>query len=320
MNFFEAMTEGVSIPLTTLATGYRPVGLIGDQVFPVARHIMSSGKIPTYSKDSLRIYNSKRAATAKSNRITPTPDGWLPFACQEHDLALPLDSQQIEELKKIPGDRQLTAMFDMQNRTRRRVQWNLALGREQEIAQKVQNAANYTSGNTVTLTNGDCWSEDNSTPVNDIEVGREVVREAIGMYPNTLVLGASAYKTLKFHNDYTDKMKLTNDKVVRPDLIANVHDLKRVIIGMSMYSNGGTLTDLWSDNALLCYIPDTETPDIEEPGFGYQVVPEYSSTPYPYVDLFTEEGGKIINVRCTDKYDLLFTMSHAGYLIKNAQK
>jgi len=29
-------------------------------------------------------------------------------------------------------------------------------------------------------------------------------------------------------------MKTTNDKVVRPELIANMHDLKRVIIGQSM--------------------------------------------------------------------------------------
>jgi len=49
-----------------------------------------------------------------------------------------------------------------------------------------------------------------------------------------LILGADSYSQLKFHADYTDKMKTTNDKVVRPELIANMHDLKRVIIGQSM--------------------------------------------------------------------------------------
>ena len=29
-SFFDSITEGVSVPLTTLASGYKPMGLIGE--------------------------------------------------------------------------------------------------------------------------------------------------------------------------------------------------------------------------------------------------------------------------------------------------
>jgi hypothetical protein len=116
-------------------------------------------------------------------------------------------------------------------------------------------------------------------------------------------------------------MKLTNDKVVRPDLIAQMHDLKRVITGMSMtLDSDEKLVDLWGDFFALAYIPETDTPDLDEPSFGYTIRPAFSPSPYPYVDIFTEEGGKIVNVRCTDMYDTQVIMNSAGYIIKNTKK
>jgi hypothetical protein len=246
------------------------------------------------------------------------PDSWKTFYCEEHDLAIPLDQRELDELKNIPGDQKLRAMFNLQDRQRRRVQWNLKLELESVVATEVQNASNYGASNKLALTTTACWSETGSTPVTHIEAAREAIRQAIGAYPNTLIMGAATYAALKFHAQYTDKMKLTNDKVVRPELIAQMHDLKRVIIGLSMALNtSNAFYDLWNDNAILCYIPETETPDLDEPSFGYTIKPGFSPTPYPYVDIFTEEGGKIVNVRCTDMYDTVFIMADAGYLISN---
>lgn len=321
-DFFDTITEGVSVPLTTLASGYSPVGLIAEQVYPVVKSVLKGGKIPIFGKDAFKIYETLRARGARSNRAGMSPDSWKSFYCEEHDLAIPLDQRELNELKNIPGDMQLKALFNLQDRQRRRVQWNLKLELEKVVADDVQNASNYINSNTITLSSGDCWSEAGSTPVTDLEDGREIIRGLVGRYPNTLIMGSTTYQQLKFHAQYTDKMKLTNDKVVRPDLIAQMHDLKRVIIGMSMYTDPVTekFTDLWGDFALLCYIPDTTTPDIDEPSFGYTIKPGFSPTPYPYVDIFTEEGGKIVNVRCTDMYDTIQIMSAAAYLIKNTKK
>jgi hypothetical protein len=320
-NFFDSITEGVSVPLTTLASGYKPQGLIGETVFPVVKSVTKSGKIPIFGKDAFKMYETLRARGAHSNRADMTPDSWLSFACEEHDLAIALDQRELNELKNLPGDTALKALFNLQDRQRRRVQWNLKLELENVIATYVQTPANYNASNLLALTNADCWSETGSDPVKNIEDAREVIRGKIGVYPNTLIMGADSYAQLKFHASYTNILKSTTDKVVRPDLLAQVHDLKRVIIGLSMgLTSAGAFYDLWSDNAILCYIPDTGTPDIDEPSFGYTIKPAFSPNPYPYVDIFTEEGGKLVNVRCTDMYDTLMIMKDAGYLISNCKK
>jgi len=319
--FFDTITEGVNVPLTTLASGYKPSGLIGESVFPVVKSVTKGGKIPIFGKDAFKIYETLRARGAHSNRAGMDPDSWITFFCEEHDLAIPLDQRELNELKNLPGDSALKALFNLQDRQRRRVQWNLKLELEKVIADQVQAAGSYSVTNVKALTTTGCWSETGSDPVNDIETAREVIRGLIGVYPNTLIMGADSYAQLKFHAAYTDILKVTSDKVVRPDLIAQIHDLKRVIVGLSMgLDSAGAFYDLWSDNAILCYIPDTGTPDIDEPSFGYTIKPGFSPTPYPYVDIFSEEGGKIVNVRCTDMYDTIMVMKDAGYLISNTKK
>ena len=321
MNFFDAITTGISVPLTTLASGYKPIGLINERVFPVVGHISSKGEIPVYGKDAFKIYETRRARTAKSNRAQIDPDSWLTFACTEHDLAIPMDQQELDELKALPGDAALKAFFNIQDRTRRRVQWNMALEKEKVIADWVQDTAKYPSGHFVSLSSSTCWSETGSTPIQDIEAGREMIRSKLGVYPNSIFMGAATYETLKFHAQYQNIMKLTVDQIVTLDFIKNVHGFTRAEIGMSMALDAdGLFYDLWGDNVVLAYIPAGGTPDIDEPSFGYTIRPTYNPTPYPYVDIFDEEGGKIVNVRCTDKYTQLMIMSHAGYLIKNTKK
>jgi len=320
-NFFDTITEGVSVPLTTLASGYKPAGLIGEEVFPVVKSVTKGGKFPVFGKDAFRIYETLRARGAHSNRAGMTPDSWKTFYCEEHDLAIPLDQRELNELANLPGDTALKALFNLQDRQRRRVQWNLKQEMEKVIADDVCNVSNYAAANQLALANGTCWSETGSDPVSNIEDAREVIRGKIGLYPNTLVLGSETYAQLKFHAAYTDKMKLTNDKVVRPELIAAMHDLNRVIIAGSMgLTAADAFYDLWGDVAILAYIPSTTTPDIDEPGFGYTIKPGFSPTPYPYVDIFTEEGGKIVNVRCTDMYDTVFVNADAGFIITNTKK
>jgi hypothetical protein len=321
MNLFDTITEGVSVPLTTLASGFKPQGLIGESVFPIVKSVTKGGKIPVFGKDAFKIYETLRARGAHSNRAGMEADSWKTFFCEEHDLAIPLDKRELDELKNLPVDMVTKALFNLEDRQRRRVQWNMKLELEKVVADDVQATANYSVGNKLALANGTCWSETGSDPVSNIEAAREAIRGKIGVYPNTMIMGADTYGTLKFHAAYTALMKLTNDKVVRPDLIAQVHDLKKVYIGLSMgLDSNNAFYDLWSDNCILAYIPDTVTPEIDEPSFGYTIKPGFSATPYPYVDIFTEEGGKIVNVRCTDMYDTLMIMQDAGYIISNCKK
>src|SRR3990170_5877194 len=115
-NFFDTLTQGISIPLSILASGYKPTGLIGKNVIPVAKSITVAGKIPIFGKDAFKIYQTYRARGAKSNRADIGVDSWLDFSCEEHDLAIPIDNRDIEALKALPVDITIKALFDIQNR------------------------------------------------------------------------------------------------------------------------------------------------------------------------------------------------------------
>lgn len=323
MNYFDAITEGISVPLTKLASGYKPAGLIGDKVFPTVGTIATSGKIPVFSsKDAFKIYETLRAKGAYSKRATISPDSWQTFSCDEHDLAIPLDQRELDELKALPGDAVLKALFSLENRQRRRVQWNLALEKEQAVANYIQTAGNYPAGHVLALAGNDCFSEGaTSKPITVIEAAREKIRDDIGLYPNTMVMGHATEALFKFHPAYVALLDANKTKMVPMDFVASVHNIKTVIVGAAKALNAaGQLEDLWSDFLMLCYIPPSETPDIDEPAFGYTITPTFSPKPYPYVDIFTEEGGKLVNVRCTDFYGIVMIMSACGYLITNTKK
>lgn len=325
MTYFEAITEGISVPLTKLAAGYKAPNLVANQVFPTVGTLASSGVIPLYSsKDAFKIYETMRAKGAYTKRAPISPDSWLSYSCHEHDLAIPLDQRELDELKALPGDAVLKALFNLEDRQRRRVQSNIALELEQTVANYVQTASNYPTGHVTTLAGGDSWSETTSNPVSDIEAAREIIRGDIGLYPNTIVMGHTTAALFKFHSAYTGLLNANKDKIVTMDMIAAVHDIKRVIVGgakaIEIVNGVETLADLWGDFFMLCYIPETITPDIDEPAFGYVIRPTFSPKPYPYVDIFTEEGGKLVNVRCTDFYGVTMIMSACGYLFLNTKK
>lgn len=322
MNFIETITEGISVPLTKLAGGYRNQAFIADKVFPVVTHTTDHGKIPVFSsKDAFRIYKTYRSRGARSNRGVLNPDSWVDFSCEEHDLAYPIDQRDIDLLRNLPVDSVASALFNLENRTRVKVQANLALELEKVVADYVQSTANYASGHYTTLSAGTCWSETTSTPITDIETGRDKIRSAIGIPPNTMVMGHDTAKALRFHASYTGLMGSDKTKIVGLDFIKEVHMIKNIYVGGALsIDSDEAFQDMWGDFLMLCYIPENDLPDIDEPAFGYTIRPAFSAKPYPYVDIFTEEGGKIVNVRCTDFYTTAMVMSTCGYLIKNTKK
>ncbi|XLM22151.1 hypothetical protein MKD33_10375, partial [Chromobacterium piscinae] len=62
-----------------------------------------------------------------------------------------------------------------------------------------QNPKTYLPGAKVALSGSSKWISGGGDPIKDVEDGKEVIRQRTGMRPNTGVIGASAYATLKFH-------------------------------------------------------------------------------------------------------------------------
>ena len=57
--------------LTNIARGFVNASHVAQNLFPFVSVSKEGGKIPQFTKEAFKIYNTERAIRAKSNRINP---------------------------------------------------------------------------------------------------------------------------------------------------------------------------------------------------------------------------------------------------------
>lgn len=124
-------------------------------------------------------------------------------------------------------------------------------------------------------TPGTLWSSAGSTPIADIETGKQTVMTATGYVPNTLIISYKAFSALVDNADIVDRIKFTSQDSVTPDLLARVFNVDRCLIMSSIYNTaaeGATAAyaAVGDKDALLCYTP--RNPGLMVPSAGYQMV------------------------------------------------
>lgn len=291
--------------LTTLARGYTNAELVATLLFLVVMVNKESGKIPQFGKEAFRIYNTERAIRAKSNRISPEGITPIDFVCDEHDLAHPIDYREGDE-----------SMFNLEEHATNVVTGAIGLRLEKKAADLAQNAANYPTGNKVTLSGTSQFTNASSDPIGVIDDAKDAVRSKIGKRPNTMVMGAATFKALKNHAQLLDKIKYSMTGVVTIELMKQIFGVKNIAVGDAVYlSDAGAFLDVWGDNIVLAYTPDTpsEKRTVYEPAFAYTIRKKGK----PEIDKYTEDGGKVELVRNTDILVPKIVGAEAGYLISD---
>lgn len=294
--------------LTTLARGYTNADFVGTVIAPVAIVEKEAGKIPQFSKESFKIYNTERAIRARSNRLSPEGISTIDFVLTEHDIEYPIDYREIEEAQGILNLEMYAAETVM----------NIILLRlEKEIADKLQSLSTYPSGNKITLSGNAKWSaKTTSSPVTDIDNAKEAIRGKIGRYPTVMVLGATAYNAIKNHPEVLDRIKYSMKGVITTELLKEIFDIETVVVGRAVYAtDAGTFTDVWADNCILAYVPQApqsgkRTP--YAPSFAYTLRKRNK----PEVDKY-DETGKLRLIRATDLLTVKVVGSEAGYIIND---
>ncbi len=291
--------------LTQLARGYKNASLVGTNLFPVVRVDKEGGKIPQFSKEAFKIYNTERAIRAQSNVISPDGKTTIDFSLTEHDLSYPMDYREIDDdvtPLKIHATEVVTD--------------GIALRLEKLIADLCQDLGNYPSGNKVTVGAGSKFDDPTSDPFLIFDTGKEAVRAKIAKRPNVCVIGATAYGALKNHPAVLDRIKYTSHSVISHELLRQLFDFEQLYVGDSVYSNdNGDFIDVWADNVILAYVP-TKRSDVErsyyEPAFAYTLRKKGN----PVVDTYDKDG-KVQFVRNTDIFIPKIVGSDAGYIINS---
>ncbi|MGB5893892.1 MAG: major capsid protein [Ignavibacteriaceae bacterium] len=291
--------------LSKLARGYHNAQMIATHLFPIVTTSKEGGKIPEFTKESFKIYKTERAIRAKSNRINPEDRTEIDYVLTEHDLEYPLDYREIEE-DMLPAKINATKI----------VTDGISLRLEKLAADLAQDLTTYPTGHKVTLGAGDKFDNITSDPFATINAAKEQIRSAIAVRPNTCILGASAYASLKEHPAVMERIKYSQKGIITPELLKALFDFDNLVIGDSVYaSDDDTFNDVWSDNVIVAYVPPRLS-DIQrsfyEPSFAYTLRKKNN----PIVDSY-DESGKVLIIRNTDIFEPKVVGSAAGYLIND---
>ena len=289
--------------LTNIARGFKNASHVALNLFPVVTVSKEGGKIPEFTKESFKIYNTERAIRSKSNRINPENRTEIDFVLTEHDLEYPMDYREQDE-DVLPLRLHATNV----------VTDGISLRLEKLASDIAQDLNTYPTGNKVTLAAGDKFTNTSSNPFTIFETAKETIRGKIAQRPNVCVIGASSYSALKEHPAVLDRIKYTQTTVMTPELLRQLLDFDQLYIGDSVYADdSGTFQDIWQDNVVIAYVPKTDSQrSYYEPAFGYTLRKKNN----PMVDSYNE-GGKVEIISNTDLFVTKVVGSDAGYFIKD---
>lgn len=290
--------------LTNIARGYRNAQFIGENLFPIAEMDKEAGIIALFGKEAFRLWATERAVRAKTNVMITDDVDTMDVVLREHDLAYPIDYRE-----------QAAAMFNEESKAAKRVKEAIDLGREVAAGRLAQNPNTYDAGARLVLSGSSQWSNGGGDPIKNIEDAKEVVRERIGMRPNTIVMGAAAYAALKFHPKLAAALGSQERKLMTLEHLRALFGVEDIFIGEALAADHhGVSGDIWGANMALAYVAKpgaSASGDHDIPSFGYTL----RKRGMPETDKYDGEGNKVEYVRHTDIYKLVVVGADAGYLI-----
>ena len=190
---------------------------------------------------------------------------------KEVDFGLSTSTYSAEEyaLKILISDREkdnADSVLKLRESKLRRLQDLLMLEQEIRVATLLTTAANWDTAHTDTPSVK--WDAASGVVIEkNIDDAKEVVRKAIGVEPNTIIIPAAVAKVMKRDSTIRDLVKYTHsDLLVNGDLPRRLFNMDVVIPG-AVYTvslegaSSITYTDVWSDNVVLLHLPSETTMD-----------------------------------------------------------
>ena len=173
------------------------------------------------------------------------------------------------------------------------------------------------------VTPGVLWDAANSTPIANIETGKNAVLTATGYVPNTVIMSYKVFSALMDNADIVDRIKYTSTDSVSEDLLARLFNVDRVLIMAGTYNtaaNGATASysQIGDKDVLLCYVP--ENPGLMQPSAGYTMVWNGVSSGMgtsSAISRFRLEAEKADRIEIEAAWDTKIVSSALGYFLSN---
>jgi hypothetical protein len=247
--------------LSTHAQGYRNAEHVHHLLFPRVPVYVSGGQVLEFGKEAFKAYSTLRAPGSTTRRLNIGYTG-KPFALKNHALEGQVPREHLRDAAVTPG-------IDLGTRSVNTVMRALQLELEIEAADLATDLNNYDASHKVTLAGGDKWSTATGTPLDDIWTAKEAVRTSAGLYPNTAIFGAVAWKAFILNTQVKDQVKYTINDTVTEEQAARILQLDKVAVGKCVKAaDDGTMSDVWGNFVVLAYT-ELGSPAQEAPSYGY---------------------------------------------------
>lgn len=298
--------------LSGLAQGYQNAALVGAALMPFAIINKEGGQIPKYGTEHFRVFATRRAIRAGSNRIDPPTKSLVTVSLEEHDLEMAIDYREQHE---SDDDERATAAELVQD--------GLTLGLEYQIAEIARNEANYATSNKIALAGNDRFGSADSDPEGVIEDAKKAIADGVMMDPNTMVIPRDVLRKLKRHPKLRAILADDRSRLAQLNDLREIFEIENIVIGAAQYQNdAGQRVGVWGNDIVLAYVAPGRTAGEGQPARRSTARPSFGYTlrrrGMPLVDTYVESGGKLEVVRSTDILRPYLLGPAAGYLIRNA--
>lgn len=307
---------GNSPVLTSLMLGMSNGTMVAEKIFPRLNSTMSSMMLMAMGNAANRRYEGlKRAPGGPFKQVEIMFEG-KKYTINQSAVDVPIP---FEVIKEINAAMQLNAGQSMQiDRIGVSTGYQiLTLDYEREASELASNASNYAAGNTEALAGAAKWSNENSTPITDIDDASEVIRGKAGIRPNCILLSAKAYFKIRRHKQVLAQLSSVDRGAASLDQLKAILDIPNIFVGDATMDG----QDLWGSNAILYYTPNslmTTTPfsnvSLTEPAFGFTGTVDNGISVSPP---FSREGNETMVYRCKFHRTPHITTNGAGFLFQN---
>lgn len=254
--------------LSSISVAFHNDQFIAPTVAPVIPTTVDGGKYALYTQaDWFRDEAGKRGPGASAKRgdfgIT-----FATFFCEEYAFG-----------KEVPDEIRRNAMDPIrpdQDATMYATE-KVMLNKEVRVATKMNTAANWATGHTVTKSGTGQWNDyGGSDPLADIETAIDTIKGKTGKKPNTITIPYPVWKALKHHPDIVDRIKYSQRGIVTVELFQELVEIDRVLRADAIYTttNEGvadgseTYAYVWGKDVWVGYV--TPNPGVQEPTAMYQ--------------------------------------------------
>lgn len=239
-------------PLENISIAYKVAGLIADALSPRIMVENESDSYYVWSKDNLRLPQTRRADGGESNR-SQFGMSTASYAVNEEALhEVITDRQRRNADKGIDLDISVTEMLTGQ----------ILLRKEQDLATMLQTALAFAG--VTSLTSTFAWSANTtlSNPIAVVSSATSAIIAASGMKPNVLAMNDQSFYVAKDHVSVMDRIKYTSPDSVTPALLARLFDIEQVVVGSGVFNSAAegltdTMARIWTDTCILAYVAKT---------------------------------------------------------------